>query len=124
MIKKVSFYLMGYLFTLMMFSSCNYDYIYPEPIPIRDFSFKTDIIPMFNKSCNATCHAKGATPPDLSAANAYASIMAIPNLINITTPKESIFYVKLSTGSMKDLGMTDADKTIFLKWIEQGAKDN
>lgn len=123
MIKKVSFYLLGYFFTLMMLSSCNYDYINPEPIviPTDSISFKSDIIPMFSKcvGCHPAVHA-----PDLTPANAYQSLMT-NNLINKQDPPTSIFYEKITgTGSMKSYGLTDQDCAYILLWIKQGANNN
>jgi hypothetical protein len=125
MMKKVSFYLLGYFFTLMMFSSCNYDYIQPEPviIPTDSISFATDVVPMFSKGC-VTCHGKGAVPPDLTPSGAYQSITSL-GLINKTDPAQSIFYLKITTGSMASQGSLSAnDKALFLAWIKQGAKNN
>jgi hypothetical protein len=126
MIKKLSFYLLGYLFTLMMFSSCDYDNINPEPIvmPTDSISFKTDIAPVFTSRNCTNCHGVGAVAPDLTAANAYSSIMGISSLINKQDPKSSVFYVKVTTGSMKDYGMNAMEKALLLKWIEEGANNN
>jgi hypothetical protein len=126
MIKKLSFYLLGYFITLMMFSSCDYDYIHPEPIvlPTDSISFKTNIIPIFNKSCNISgCH-DGTISPNLTAANAFQSLMS-NDYINKQAPATSSFYLKITTGTMSDKGgITLTDKALILKWIEQGANNN
>jgi hypothetical protein len=126
MIKKLGFYLLGYFFTLMMFSSCDYDYINPAPIilPTDSISFKTDIAPVFASRNCTNCHGVGAVAPDLTAANAYSSIMGISGLINKLDPPASVFYLKVTTGSMKDYGMSATEKAFLLKWIEEGANNN
>lgn len=126
MIKKLSFYLLGYFFALMLFSSCDYDYIKPEPIilPTDSISFKTDIVPVFSSRGCLGCHGAGAVYPDLTAAGAFQSLMSRPDVINKLDPPSSVFYLKITTGTMKDKGMTPTENALFLLWIKQGANNN
>lgn len=105
-------------------SSCEYEFVEPDRTPITtEVSFATDIVPIFNTSCNFSgCHAAGAVPPDLSPAGAYNSLIQL-NQVNTEDPSNSILYVSITTGSMKSFSNTDQAKLI-LAWIQQGAKNN
>jgi len=62
---------------MALFTGCEYEYIEKPTLPpiTTELKFSTDIIPVFNQSCNnAGCHAAGAIPPDLSPANAYSAL--------------------------------------------------
>jgi hypothetical protein len=128
MMKKVSFYLLGYLFTLMMFSSCNYDYIYPEPvvIPKDSIKFSTQIEPIFNNGNNCTsCHG-GSQVPDLRTGKAYNSINNA-TFINLTAPETSLIYHHPSPENTSDHAWkkyTAEQEAYVLKWIKEGAKNN
>jgi hypothetical protein len=128
MMKKVSFYLLGYLFTLMMLSSCNYDYINPEPvvIPKDSIKFSTQIEPIFNVGNNCTsCHSTGGQIPNLTTGNAYNSINNA-TFINLTTPETSLIYVHpLAATAAHAWKKYSAEQSVYiLKWIQEGAKNN
>lgn len=104
--------------------SCEYEWIQPEKMPIpENVSFSADIIPIFDKGCNiGVCHGAGATPPDLSPANAY-NLLINGAYVDTETPEASILYNTMKSGSMEPY--TDpGDEEIVLAWIEQGAKNN
>lgn len=124
MIKKRIFNLMAGLLLVAGFTACEYDWVEPEVIVVPDVvSFKGDVIPVFNKSCNMSgCHAQGSTSPDLSSDNAWGDLMA-KGMINTETPAQSELYISVTTGSMKKFS-NDANNAIILKWIEQGALNN
>jgi hypothetical protein len=110
----------------MMFSSCDYDYIHPEPIvlPADSVSFTADIIPIFNKGCNMSgCHSSG-TFFDLSPANAYQTLKSKNQIITDSNYAKSPLYLKITTGSMKDYNISLTDKALILKWIKEGANNN
>ena len=93
----------------------------------RTVTFSTDIIPIFNKSCNVSgCHSGGGQVPDLTASKAYNSL-AVGNYIEKTTPENSIIYKKM-TGKkgtvMPVSGMNKDYNALILAWIKQGAKNN
>ena len=126
--KKVSFYLLGYLFTLMMLSSCNYDFINPEPvvIPKDSIKFSTQIEPIFNDGKNCTtCHSTGGQFPNLTTGNAYNSINNA-TFINLTTPETSLIYVHpLAATAAHAWKKYSAEQAAYvLKWIQEGAKNN
>ncbi|HCT71202.1 hypothetical protein SDC9_28190 [bioreactor metagenome] len=105
-------------------SSCEYEFVEPDRTPITtEVSFATDIVPIFNASCNFSgCHAAGAVPPDLSPAGAYNSLILLSQ-VNTSDPLNSVLYKSITTGSMKSFSNADQAKLI-LAWIQQGAKNN
>ena len=109
---------------VLITNSCEYEYIQPEGAPIPDVvSFSTDIIPIFNSSCNTgPCHSTGGESPDLTAANAYQSLFD-NNLIDTAQPENSILYQEISSGGMKSYS-TSSNTELILTWIKQGAKNN
>lgn len=123
--KKVTRLALAGAILMTLLSGCEYDYMdFPEPPPITtELKFSSDIIPIFNESCNMSgCHSAGAFDPDLSPANAYASLNSL-NMIDTETPANSILYKAMATGSMKNYSSAIKNQTI-LTWIQQGAKNN
>lgn len=104
--------------------SCTYEEIKPQKVDVPDsVKFSANIIPIFNTSCaKSGCHIKSGIPPDLSAANAYTSLMFF-GYVDVDNPEASIIYEKITTGSMKN-NATDQDRALVLQWIKQGAQDN
>lgn len=109
---------------LTLISGCEYDYAEPDNTPPPDtISFATDVIPVFNESCNmAGCHATGAAEPDLTPANAFSSLQA-GGYINTTDPESSLLYTSMATGSMKPFSTT-SQTNLILAWIQKGALNN
>jgi len=100
-----------------------------SPAVTKTVSLTTDIIPIFSKSCALSgCHASGGQAPDLSAANAYNSLIK-GNYTNKTSPSSSKLYLWLTgkeAGTMP-LGAANNPSNInslTLAWITQGAKNN
>ncbi len=123
--KKVTRLALAGAFAITLLSGCEYEYIQePAPEPITtELKFSSDIIPIFNESCNSSsCHGVGAIPPDLSPENAYADLMA-GGLIDTENPSNSILYTKMATGSMKQFAKPGQAAKV-LAWIEKGAKNN
>lgn len=123
--KKVTRLALAGAILMTLLSGCEYDYMdFPEPPPITtELKFSSDIIPIFNESCNMSgCHSAGAFEPDLSAANAYASLNSL-NMIDTAAPSNSIIYKVMATGSMKSYSTPIKAQTV-LTWIQQGAKNN
>ncbi|MDP3444701.1 MAG: hypothetical protein Q8T08_17735 [Ignavibacteria bacterium] len=130
MMKLNTFFSILLLIFVLALQSCKYDYVVPEPPIIIDpeepISFAQEIAPMFsanNQQCTS-CHKTGGTSPDLSAANAYASI--VPTRVNLTDPETSIIYWHAHPASTthvwKKLSQNEVD--LMLVWIQQGAKNN
>ncbi len=113
-----------YLVAGLLLGSCTSDVIEPKEPTIPDqVSFSTNVIPIFNLSCNNTgCHAPGGKSPDLSPGVAYENLI-LYGLVDVDAPASSSLYVKITTGSMTQYAKT-GDAEIILKWIEQGALDN
>lgn len=105
--------------------SCEYEWIETEPVVVPDtVSFTTDILPIFDRGCDASvCHGKGGTPPDLTAENAYASLFA-ENQIDLAAPENSILYVKMAPGGSMNKYTELGEPELVLKWIQLGAPNN
>jgi len=109
---------------IVLLSGCEYDYVEPDNTPPPDtISFATDVLPVFNASCNmGGCHATGAAQPDLSAANAFTSLQD-GGYINTSDPGSSLLYTAMATGSMKPFSTT-SQTNLILAWIQKGALNN
>lgn len=109
---------------LMFTASCEYEFIeIDEPDPDVPVSFSEDIIPIFTTNSNCTaCHRTGGTPPDLSANNAYNSI--VPALINTEYPESSRIYTVPAPASSHASRYTPLQAAKLLNWINQGAQNN
>jgi len=124
--KKRTIFLISILLSLFL-NSCKYDFILPEVVPpvTGTVSFSTQVAPIFSAGGKCTsCHNTGGQAPDLSAANAYASI--VPGLINTASPEQSLIYSfpapATSTHTWKKY--TAGEAAIILAWITDGAKNN
>lgn len=93
----------------------------------RPVSFSTDIIPLFNSSCNTSgCHSTGGKVPDLSANNAFNSLSG-SSYLNTADPANSVLYLWM-TGKkgvpMPTTGINKDYNALVLAWIKQGAQNN
>ena len=91
-------------------------------------SFSTNIVPVFNASCNSSgCHS--ATAPaaglNLTPASAYSSLMA-KNETYTVNPTASNLYIEIANGEMPKGGspLSSYNQQLVLKWIQQGALNN
>jgi hypothetical protein len=126
--------LLASLFTmiLIVFQGC-YDattlVIDNSPAVTKIVSFKTDLIPIFDKSCNmAGCHNTGGKQPDLTSDKAYASL-TIGNYLNLASPNQSVVYLYLTGKKTPQMPLGTANNpsninNLMLAWIQQGAKNN
>lgn len=124
--KKRTIFLTLLLFSLFM-NGCKYDFIIPVEVPpiTETVSFSTQVIPIFTAGSNCTsCHKTGGEAPDLTTANAYASI--VPGLINTATPGQSLIYTfpAPATANHTWKKYTAGEAAIILAWITDGAKNN
>ncbi|MDH3245947.1 MAG: hypothetical protein OEM26_15105 [Saprospiraceae bacterium] len=107
------------------------DTIVNEPIDTTTppVSFKDQIIPFFNESCNnSPCHRFGGIRPDLSEINAYQSLIN-GGLVDLENPQMSQIYQSLEFGNGRGGQMPPGAKIqklneLILKWIQQGALNN
>lgn len=94
----------------------------------KTMSFKDDIVPVFEKSCNASgCHASGGKSPVLTPASAYTSL-SVGNYFKATDPDNSLLMLWLNgkKSPVMPIG-AGPDQEINAKiyaWIKQGAKNN
>ncbi|MBT8327435.1 MAG: hypothetical protein KJP21_06910 [Bacteroidia bacterium] len=116
-------------FFILMWSACAYDQVVPGANigDVGEMSFTSDIIPIFNESCNMSgCHDVGDQVPDLSPANAY-TVLINDGYINTTNPKESSLYKWMNDEESLSMPLTGPDALYnakVLAWIEQGALNN
>ena len=88
----------------------------------ENISFSTNIEPIFTTQSCTNCHPT-MKKPDLTAGNAYESIMAL-GLVNTSDPSESKLYSVPSPDNSHGANYTSAQAKLVLAWIEQGAKNN
>ena len=112
------------LFAGAVTTSCTDELLITPEVDVPDtVSFETDIIPIFEASCNSVgCHNTGGIPPDLTAPNAYINLTLF-GYLDTVDPASSELYTKIDGGSM-DIYATDQERALILAWIEQGALDN
>ncbi len=117
---------------LVQISGCKKDttIVIPKVTVITGpVSFTKDIIPIFTASCTATgCHNSGGKKPDLTASQAYNSLIN-GNYINKIDPKKSNIYLWLdgTRSPAMPIGAPSNPSSInelVLAWIEQGAEKN
>lgn len=115
-------------FAFFSLTSCQKDFLVPEPVLIPDtVSFADHIIPMFDESCNMSgCHNTGGIPPDLTLENAYNQLFAY-GYIDLDQAEESILYQRM-VNQAKPMPpanpLSEAKTQLILSWIEQGALNN
>jgi hypothetical protein len=91
-------------------------------------SFSSDIVPLLTANCaKSGCH-NGSISPDLSAANAYNSLVT-GNFVSTSTPANSLVYLWLTgkESATMPLGASNNPSNIngyILAWITQGAENN
>jgi hypothetical protein len=118
------------IFALLLLScvviiSCEYEKIKQDNSIPLNISFKNDVLPVFNQSCNGTtCHGEGAHAPDLSVNDAYIALTTA-DYIDTLNPDKSELIIRMG----KDMpppsgGLSSAQLNKVLGWIKQGAKDN
>lgn len=117
----------GFTVMLMLaYTSCQYVDIVPDDgsgVEISDdLSFSTDIEPIFKSQSCTNCHP-AMHQPNLSAGNAYASLMD-GDYIDKKNPENSIIITKVEPGASHAANFTATQVKQILAWIEQGAKDN
>ena len=100
-----------------------------SPAVTKTVSFIKDIVPVFTKHCAlAGCHGSGGHAPDLSADNAYNSLIN-GKFIDTKSPDKSLLYLLLTGKESVAMPMGAANNPsningLTLAWITQGAKNN
>ncbi len=107
--------------------SCKYEKLEPATELPENVSFQTDLIPLFNQSCNTVgCHNANGIPPDLSAGNAYSDITTRAGMIDLDIPENSKMYSRMIDvqSPMPPSGVMNYESLQVLSWITDGAKNN
>jgi hypothetical protein len=117
--------IVGVIFALQM-GSCKYD-VFTDSIVTETVSFRNDVIPIFNQSCNsAGCHNAGGIKPDLSPANAYDALIS-GGYIDNGNPENSELYLWMRGDRRLPMPLSGPNasyNSIVLAWISQGAQNN
>lgn len=126
--KKIYGFLAGFTFLVLM--GCYKDrtvYFDTGAEITRPVSFASDIVPIFNKSCNISgCHSPGGKTPDLSIVNAYASL-SNGGYVNTSDPQSSVMYLWMTGKKATQMPVGGINKdynALVLAWIKQGAQNN
>ena len=110
-----------------VFYSCEYEEIEPVTELPEDVSFQTDLIPIFNQSCNSVgCHNAGGIAPDLSEGNAYSDLTT-GDMLDMTYAENSTLYKRMIDvqSPMPLSGILSKSQTNkVLVWIKEGALNN
>ena len=114
------------LLGIMAWQSCQYEWLdpvdYVPPPPGDTLSYSGDIQPIFDRGCTS-CHSTGGVPPDLTPANSYAQLFS-NNLIDVTTPHNSILYIEVAEGGSMNKYTQPGDADMIEDWIGKGALNN
>lgn len=126
--KLIVRYKLVVLFMLSLVAfSCTYEKIeIADELP-QNVSFQNDLIPLFNRSCNSIgCHNAGGIAPDLSAENSYKSLTTVANMIDLETPENSVFYIRMIDAQrpMPLSGVMPYESQQVLSWIKDDAQEN
>ncbi len=116
---KYVFRTLTVLLVLIAVQSCEYETIVPAKITKTNISFSTDIQPVLTEKC-VSCHS--GLKPVLKDGEAYNNLNT-GGYINTTDPASSLFYEKISSGSMKPYTTVELTQYV-LQWITEGAQDN
>lgn len=110
--------------------SCISDSFDVAPIikPQANLSFDTNVLPIIKAYRCKNCHYSSSTSPNLTDANAYASLTTGTSYVNVTSASSSVFYQSVSNPNFSPFQMPDVAKLTeneqmtILEWITQGAK--
>jgi hypothetical protein len=105
-------------------ASCTYYTNEFDPTVVPDgVSFETDIVPIFEASCNAAgCH-NGSIPPDLRAEAAYVNLVGLGYVVPGTPAEDNGLYQSIDGGSMEAYA-SDLERAYIKKWLDEGAENN
>ena len=127
--KTLSILVLSAVLGMGLISGCYYDEIIPDTSIYsgEQISFNVDIIPLFDSSCNASgCHNTGQVAPDLTAGNAYNSLIN-DGYVDVANPESSELYQWVKGNRTTPMPISGTDSKIVssvLLWVEQGALDN
>jgi hypothetical protein len=110
-------------------TGCYKDIIVPDAAvvveePAKAVSFKSELEPLFEKSCAlGACHDGVSHVPDLRAGKSYAALTTGTTYINLASPKSS-YLVGIINGEMKEYIPSATDRQKVYDWIRNGAPNN
>ena len=115
------------LFVVVVLASCTHKTQTVTPT----VSFTADIIPIFKTSCaiNGSCHLGANSANDqvnLDSGAAYSTIVS-KHLVSTGAPTASLLYYEVNSGTMPKAPyshLSQAQISLILEWIEQGALNN
>lgn len=109
----------------LAWQSCEYDWVEAEPFnPSDTLSFSAEIIPIFERGCNASvCHGAGGKDPVLTADQAYNNLIS-GGYVDTATPENSSLYISMAPGGSMASYTETGDANKVLIWIQQGALNN
>jgi hypothetical protein len=99
-----------------------------SPAITETVQFSKTIVPILTQSCAGSgCHG-GSVAPNLTAANAYNSLI-LGHYINLANPSNSEVYLWLTGKKSATMPLGGANNpsninALILAWIKQGAKSN
>ena len=96
---------------------------------VSNVSFSKNVIPIFNQSCNTStsCHAKGGIAPDLSAANAWGSLINGGYVSDSLILSNNTLFQQINSKAMPPgtkLLQQEQDTANIFTWIRKGYRDN
>lgn len=110
------------LIIVVVFASCEKEYVPAPPPVVGDVSYQSDMQPYFDAKCTS-CHNGGGIPLNLEASVSYDNLNS-GGYIDLSNPSNSSLYTKIAPGGSMESYSTSAETAMTLTWIEQGAKNN
>ncbi len=116
---------------ILFMTGCESKVVQPADIGDIEVSFKSDLIPIFNRSC-VSCHETADDPPPILVSDvAYQKIIAGGYVVP-GNAEESLFYKRIIGDPDIRGGRTmppgeklpDAEIELIKQWIKQGAQNN
>jgi hypothetical protein len=92
-------------------------------VPTGPVSFASQIQPIFNSQGCTGCHPTMAGL-DLTAGNAYASLIGKTGRVDVANPSVSLIVTKPASSGSHSKKYTSQQELLVLTWIEEGAKNN
>ncbi len=109
------------IIAMLFTTACQSDKVYPPQIE-GDVSYANDMQPFFNAMCTE-CHNGTGIPLNLLADVSYDALFT-GNYVDTTDASASVLYVKIVAPNSMESYASDVQRSMTLKWIEQGAKNN
>lgn len=124
-LKSLNVYIPLVLILGVIMNACVSDQIAPKEIAVPDeVSFATDIVPIFESSCNqAGCHNNNGIPPVLTPEAAWVNLIFF-NYVDTVNSENSFLWTKIDDGGSMAQYLSDEDKAFIFQWIEQDAPNN